>query len=163
MKEIMLEVKTAVPTTIFGLTKIKLRIEELFVQNESEMMDRFKEIKASITKRESDEVRYGNISYDDIIELFKIYFYKELSTKAVDMAFSENGENEDRLNIAANIMELLTDENLHNAIQGKPMIDAFSWTIRHLKSSSGLEACLHGSTILSLEKDFLGIDHFPKL
>lgn len=161
-KESLLNLETSVPTTIFEQEKIKVRIEELFAQNESEMVERFKEVKASITERERDKVRYGKISYDDISELFKIYFYEKISIQAVEMAFSENGENEDRFNIVTNILELLTDENLQSAIQGEPMINAFTGTISHLETSSGHEAALDGSTILYLEKEFLGRNFFSK-
>ncbi len=97
---------------------------------------RFNEVKAFITKDEGDKHRYGKIAYNE----------------AVELTFTENG----KYDMVANILEVLSDEKLKADILGEPMIYAFEKAIKNLPSNEDLTACLHGSTMLLLEKEFLG-------
>lgn len=112
---------------------------------------RFDEVKAFITKNEGDKFRYGKIAYDEIADLFKIYFYKFIINEAVELTFTENG----KYDMVANILEILSDEKLKADILGEPMIYAFEKAIRNLPCN-GLTVSIHGGTILLLEKEFLG-------
>ena len=117
------------------------------------------------TKLEEHYAQYNGSDYieklssDKIVLFFKGYFYKLVLNEAVKMTFAENA-NFDAL---GNIISLLTNEKLENEIMGKPMINAFEKAIRSIPTTDALEACLHGSKIMLLEKEFLGKTIFPTL
>ena len=152
MSEVFVRIEKAVPITIFELPEIKLRVDTLFDNMKDDIKARFDEVKAFITKDEGDKHRYGKIAYDEITDLFKIYFYKSILNEAVELTFTENG----KYDMVANILEVLSDEKLKADILGEPMIYAFEKAIKNLPSNGDLTACLHGSTMLLLEKEFLG-------
>ena len=82
----------------------------------------------------------------------QVYFYKSILNEAVKLTFTENG----KYDMVANILEALSDEKLKADILGEPMIYAFEMAMRNLPSDGCLTTCLHGSTMLLLEKEFLG-------
>ena len=73
------------------------------------------------------------------------------------MTFSGQGN----YDVLANILSLLSEEKLENAIMGEPMVDAFSNAISSIPNTSASSAILHGSKILLLEKEFLEKSNFP--
>ena len=151
MSKVLVRIEKEVPTTIFELPEIKLRVDTLFDNMKDDIKARFDEVKAFITKNEGDKRRYGKIAYDEITDLFKIYFYKSIINEAVELTFTENG----KYDMVANILEILSDEKLKADILGEPMIYAFEKAISNLPCE-GLTGCVHGGTMLLLEKEFLG-------
>ena len=156
MSNVLVKIEKAVPTDIFELPQIKLRVDELFDEMKGDIRARFDEVKAFITKTERDKERYGMISYDEIVDSFKIYFYKSILNEVVEITFTQSG----KYNVMENILEVLSDKKLKDAVFGKQLIDAFGMAIRKIPSSSGLVKTLHGSTMLLLEKEFLGKSFF---
>lgn len=148
MSNVLVKIEKAVPTDIFQLPQIKLRVDELFDEMKGDIRARFDEVKAFITKTERDKERYGMISYDEIVDFFKIYFYKSILNEVVEITFTQSG----KYNVMENILEVLSVPKLKEAVFGKQMIDAFGMAIRKIPS--------HGSTILLLEKEFLGKSFF---
>lgn len=98
------------------------------------------------------------LSHDNISFLFKAYFYKSIITDAVEMAFTEKG----KYDVKDNIMSLISETKLKDAIMGRPMIDAFKKAIQSIPPNSALSACIHGSKMLLLEQKFLNINPFRK-
>ena len=115
---------------------------------ESDINNRFDEIMDFILKRNDD---FNKISYDNIHALFKIYFYKSILNEAVEITFAESG----KFNMASNVFGLLSEERFKQAILGSPMINASKRAISKLSPGDALSACLHGSTMFLLEKEFL--------
>ena len=152
MSKVLVKIEKGVSTDIFELPQIKLRVDELFDEMKDDIRARFDEVKAFITNGERKEKRYGMISYNEIISLFKICFYNSIINEVVEITFSQSG----KYNVVENILEVLSEQKLKDAIYGKTMIDAFETAIRLLPTDSGLTAALHGSTIHLLEKEFLG-------
>lgn len=152
MKKVEVRIERKVPIDIFELPQIKLRVDELFDELKDDIRVRFDEIKEFCTKDKKKEERYGMISYNEIELLFKIYFYKSIINEIVEITFTQSG----KYNVVENILEVLSEQKLKDAIYGETMIDAFATAIRMIPTDSGLIAALHGSTIHLLEKKFLG-------
>lgn len=150
--ETLVRIKKEIPLTIFNEPVLQSQVTHLFNGAEEKIKARVNEI---ITFLELDST--NELSYDNIAFLFKVYFYKLILNEAVELTFSGRG-NYDAL---TNILSLLSEEKLENAIMGEPMIDAFSNAIRSIPNTSALSASLHGSKILSLKKEFLGKSIFP--
>lgn len=104
MSDVLVRIEKAVPITIFELPEIKLRVDTLFDNMKDDIKARFDEVKAFITKDEGDKHRYGKIAYDEITDLFKIYFYKSILNEVVELTFTENG----KYDMVANILEALS-------------------------------------------------------
>lgn len=150
--ETLVRIKKEIPLTIFNEPVLQSQVTHLFNGAEEKIKARVNEI---ITFLELDST--NELSYDNIAFLFKVYFYKLILNEAVELTFSGRG-NYDAL---TNILSLLSEEKLENAIMGEPMVDAFSNAIRSIPNTSALSASLHGSKILSLKKEFLGKSIFP--
>ena len=148
----MVRLETAIPTTIFELPQVKSQVDMLFEKMKDDIKARFEEIKCFIISNSKTDNIYSKITYDEIADLFKIYFYKSVLNDVVEITFMENG----KYNVVENILELLSEEKLKNAILGKTMIKAFEKAIRNLPADGGLTTCIHGGTIFLLEKNFLG-------
>lgn len=155
MENVNVKIEVTVSTTIFELPRVKVEVDTLFDKMEVVMKERFNEVKRFLTRRKNDEDMYGNIQYDDIVVVFKNYFYKYILNEVVKNTLSEK----DKHNVVENILEFLTEKELEKAILGKPMIYAFEYYIGKLPSDGALTACLHGSTMFLLEKEFLGINN----
>lgn len=143
----LVRIKTKIPLTIFNEPVLQSQVTHLFNGAEEKIKARVNEI---VTFLELDST--NELSYDNIAFLFKVYFYKLILNEAVEMTFSGQG----KYDALANILSLLSEEKLENAIMGKPMIDAFSRAIRSIPADSALSTCLYGSKIFLLEKEFLG-------
>ncbi len=148
----LVRIEKKIPLTIFDEPVLKEKVTHLFNGSEEKIKTRVNEILAFLEEDSTDE-----LSYDNIIFLFKVYFYKLILNEAVEITFSGQG-NYDAL---SNILSLLSEEKLENAIMGEPMINAFSNAIRSIPTNSALSTCNHGSKILLLEKEFLGRTIFP--
>lgn len=151
MENVKIGITTNVTPTIFELPKIKERVNSLFEGMENDIKSRFDEIKGFLIGGK-EESRYNKILYDDVATFLKFYFYKVILNEVVEIAFSENS----KYDVVEIIIDLLCKEKLKEAIQGKPMIYAFEKTIRDLPSEGGLTGIMNGSTMLLLEKQFLG-------
>lgn len=151
-KTVLVRVVTNVPTTIFEKPVLKVLVSNLFDSNEEKIKARINEILTFLGSDYSEK-----LSSDEIEFLFKVYFYKVVLNEAVKMTFAENAN----LDALGNIISLLTNEKLENAIMGEPMIDAFSKAIRALPDEGLLSPVLHGSKIMLLRSKFLGQRIFP--
>lgn len=143
----LVRINKEIPVTIFNEPVLQKQVIELLNGLEEKIKARFNEIITFLEADDTDELSYGNIAI-----LFKGYFYKLILNEAVEITFSRYG----KYDVLANILSLLTEEKLESAIMGEPMIDAFSNAIRSIPTTSGLSACLNGSKILLLKKEFLG-------
>lgn len=137
--------------------KIKNRINELFLQNETEIKLQFNEIEKFIDKHATGENWYNNISYDKIVPLLKDRFCKSIVEKAKDNLLSTRKEiNEDV------ILKLLTTENLKEAILGEPMIYAYEDLIRDIPYEDLYDPIFHGNIIILLEHEYLDWNYMRK-
>lgn len=148
----LVRIQKDVPLTIFDEPTLTKQVNNLFNGAEEKMKARVDEIVKFLESDTTDE-----FSYENIASLFKGHFFKLILNEAVEITFAGQGN----YDILANILSLLSEEKLENAIMGEPMIDAFSNAIRSIPTDSALSACLHGSKILLLEKEFLGKSIFP--
>lgn len=152
MEEVLVRITTEVPITIFELPQVKEKVKPLFTKMENEIKARFDEIKTFITDGRNKRQKYEVISYDEVVKIFKIYFYKNILNDAVKITFSSNN----KFDIVDNIIELLTEEKLKAAIFGEPMICTFKHLIAKLPNDDVFDAISDGGTMFALEKEFLG-------
>jgi len=152
MKKTLVRIEKEIPLTIFDEPVLQKQVIYLFDGAEEKIKARVNEIVTFLKSDSTDELSYDNIAF-----LFKGYFFKLILNEAVDITFSGQG----KYDVLSNILSLRTEEKLEIAIMGEPMIDAFSNAIRSIPTNSALSACLHGSKILLLEKEFLGKTIFP--
>lgn len=133
-------------TVIFETPKIKKRVENLFKSQENEIRMRFNEIMDFIRKDVRNGKRYGNIPFEDILDLFKTCFYNNILNKLEDISPEKDNCVEE------NILEFLSEKNLREAILGQPLIEAFIIAIKKATA----KGCIIGCILLQLEEDFLG-------
>jgi hypothetical protein len=145
--EILVRIEKNIPLTIFDEPVLKSRVTYLFNDADEKIKARINEIVTFLKLESTSELSYDNIAF-----FFKMYFYKLILNEAVEMTFSGEG-NYDAL---SNVLSLLSEEKMESAIMGKPMIDAFTKVICSIPTNSALSACLYGSKILLMEKEFLG-------
>ena len=148
----LVRIEKDIPLTIFDEPVLQDNVTNLFNGAEEKIKARFTEIVSFLGVDSTDE-----LAYDNIVFLFKAYFYKSVLSEAVEMTFSGQGS----YDALSNILSLLSEKKLENAIMGEPMIDAFSKAIRSIPNDGFLSACLHGGDILLLEREFLGKTIFP--
>lgn len=151
MKNTLVRIKKDVPLTIFDEPSVSERVNQLFDGQQETIRQRVDEILAFLKVEPAEQLSHDNISF-----LFKAYFYKSIITDAVEMAFTEKG----KYDVKDNIMSLLSETKLKDAIMGRPMIDAFKKAIQSIPPTSALSACLHGSKMFLLEQKFLNINPF---
>lgn len=132
--ETLVRIQKNVPLTIFDEPTLAKQVNNLFNGAEEKMKARIDEIVKFLESDTTDEFSYGNI-----VSLFKCYFFKLILNEAVEITFAGH-ENYD---ILANILSLLSKENLETAIMGEPMIDAFSTAIRNIPIDSAFSVYLH--------------------
>lgn len=142
----LVRIRKDVPLTIFEEPILAKQINNLFYGAEEKIKARVDYIVKFFELESTNELSYDNISF-----FFKCYFFKLILNEAVEITFAGQGN----YDILSNILSLLSEEKLETAIMGEPMFDAFSRAIRSIHTDSALSACLHGSKILSLEKEFL--------
>lgn len=146
----LIRVEQTLPLTIFDKPCIHSKVTQLFDGSEEKFKARYNEIITFLNAKPLAELSYENVS-----QLFKVNFYKLILNEAVELTFSGRGG----YNALSNILSLLSEERLANAIFGKPMVDAFSTAIRSIPKDSALSTCLYGGKILLLEKEFLGVNY----
>lgn len=151
MKNTLVRIEKDVPLTIFDEPGVIGRVNQLFDSQQESIRQRVDEILAFMKVEPAEELSHDNISF-----LFKAYFFKSIMIEAVEMVFTETG----KYDVKDNIMSLLSETKLKDAIMGKPMIDAFKKAIQSIPTTSALSACLHGSKIFLLEQKFLNINPF---
>ena len=145
--EYFIDVKESVPIEIFKQTPVKEELERLFNKKQERIKARIDEVKEYLGTFECDK-----LSYENITELFKVYYYKEITSKTIQKVYSCSGE----YHIIRAMLSELTEESLEKAIMGKPMIDSFNKALSMIDSTDALHATLKGSKMLLLEKHFLG-------
>lgn len=150
--KILVRIEKEITLTIFDVPVLQIQVSSLFNGAEEKIKARVDEI---VKFLELDSI--NELSHDNILFLFKVYFYKLILNEAVEMTFSGQGT----YDVIDNILSLLSEEKLENAIMGKPMIDAFSNAIRTIPNTSFLSPVLRSGKILLLEKEFLGKTIFP--
>lgn len=150
----LVRIEKDVPLTIFEHPTLAKQVDNLFNGSEEKIKARVHEIVEFLKLDTSDELSYENIAF-----LFKSYFFKLILNEAIEITFAGQGN----YDILSNILSLLSEEKLQTAIMGEPMIDAFSKAIRSIPNDSAFSACLHGSKILLLKKEFLGKSIFPTI
>ncbi len=149
MEKVLVRIEAEVPITIFELPQVKEKVKPLFTKMESEIKARYDEIKTFIKDRKQ---RYESISYDEVSKVFRIYFYKFILNDIVKVTFSDSN----KFDVVDNILELLTEEKLKDAILGAPMLCAFKKLIAELPNDDVFDAISDGGTMIALEKEFLG-------
>lgn len=148
MEKVLVRIEAEVPITIFELPQVKEKVKPLFTKMESEIKARYDEIKTFIKDRKQ---RYESISYDEVSKVFRIYFYKFILNDVVKVTFSDSN----KFDVVDNILELLTEEKLKDAILGDPMLCTFKKLIAELPNDDVFDAISDGGTMFALEKEFL--------
>lgn len=146
----MVKVKCNVSDAIFELPPIRNELASAFVKQGNQIKERYEEIYSYLKELEwgDDEL----LSYQYILELFRVYVHKALINEAVQRVFDlERNE----YNILEVLSDLISDRKIREYVYGEPMVRAFAHAIRSLPNGDSLEAVSHGSTILLLEKKFL--------
>ena len=146
-EKIFIRIQKDVTPIIFDEPTLAKQVCSLFNESEKKVKARVDEIAKFLNLEAVSE-----ISYEDIVFNFKVYFFKLILNEAVEIVFS----GQEKYDILTIIYSLLSKEKLETAIMGKPMIDAFSRAIRSKAANNELTSCICGSRILLLEKEFLG-------
>ena len=101
MGKTMARLKREVPFTIFEQLAIKRREEFLFENAKDIILSRYKELVKEINMTPATE-----LSYDNIISMFKPYFYEEVLNDAIELMFTKQPP----YNVIANVLEILTEK-----------------------------------------------------
>ena len=147
MGKTMARLKREVPFTIFEQLAIKRREEFLFENAKDIILSRYKELVKEINMTPATE-----LSYDNIISMFKPYFYEEVLNDAIELMFTKQPP----YNVIANVLEILTEKKLKDAVYGQPMISAFNDAIASIPTDNTFEFILNRGKILIPQVKFLG-------
>ncbi len=133
--------------------RIKENLQILFSTFDTAITDKINEI-LNFIKFHNEKI-YKDLSFDNIYENFKLYFYKKIINEAINTTLSCV----DKYDFLENILELINSQIINEAILGETMINSFNRAIRRLPNEnvSGLQFISKGSLIILLEKEFLGI------
>lgn len=134
---------------ILDSPKVQHRLNDLFVKVERTFQFRFDELSKIIDEYAEEKLFSKKISYEDTMFFFKQYFLREVVNNAIKMALLESTE---KYNILENILSLLSEEALTEAILGKTMINAFSKVICDLPCESPIDYDVHSGLTLMLRK-----------
>ena len=157
--EALVRINKDIPLTIFDEPVLQDKATHLFDGAEEKFKERFNEIVTFLGVALTNELSYENIAF-----LFKVYFYKSILSEAIEMTFFGQG----KYDVLSNIISLLSEEKMENAIMGAPMIDAFIKAIRSIPTTGDVSACCLGSKIVVLEslkqRKNIGpiVNNFPK-
>ena len=132
---------------IFQEPKIAHSISNLFAIMHKEISNRFNAILKSIDVEPKNEFKYNNL-----LKLFKFYFYKQLVQQAINMALMEY-----RYNLLDNILSLINEKTLKDAIYGDIMLQTFISTFRSIEATSEMEKAIVGSKIINLKRIYYTI------
>ena len=149
------DIKITVPFDIFNEPHLNACLNNMLKFKEPDIQKRFYEIKEFIEKDNLSDPT-NELSYDNIYFLFKLFLYKKLINDSIEIAFNEKG----RYNVLDNIISLISEDTITEAIMGKTMIDAFSKAIRSIPNTSMIDPCIHGGMIISIENKFLDINPY---
>lgn len=140
------KIETTVNDSIFETPAIATRVSDLLCEEKKLFDERYEEIKNFI----DFEKDFESLSKDNVFTLFKGYWFKSIINKAIESIFSEGSD----YNVYNAIVNLLTNQNLKEAIMGEPMIDAFSMAIRQIPDDI-FYFPIRGSKILLLHKKYI--------
>lgn len=132
---------------IFQEPKIAHNINNLFIIMHKEIANRFSTILKAIEVEPKNEFKYNNL-----FKLFKFYLYKDLAQQAINMALMEY-----RYNLLDNILYLINEQTLKDAIYGDIMLQTFISTFRSIEATSEMERAIIGSKIINLKNTFCNI------
>ena len=140
------KIEITVNDSIFQTPAITARVNDLMSDEKKLFDEKYEEIKNFI----NFEKDFESLSKDNVFSLFKGCWFKSIINKAIEDIFSENSD----YNVYNAIINLLTNQNLKEAITGKTMIDAFCMAIRQV-SDDFLYFPIKGSKILLLHKKYI--------
>ena len=129
MDKALVKLRYDVPLKIFNVPIIKQKAIEVFesLTTQKAIKEREDEMLAAIALESTKD-----FSYENIVEKFKPYFYREILQQALEMAITQGN----RFNIVSNILTLLPAEyNMKKAINGKAFYNAFEDIIKELPMS----------------------------
>lgn len=147
MTKTMARIKKDVPLTIFEEPTVKRHAELLFENSKEILENRYKNL-----LKELDIAPATELSYDNIISLFKPYFFETVLNDAVELTFTKKTS----YNIMFAIYEVLTEEKLKEAVNGQPMLSAFNDAIASIPTSNAIESIINRGRILIPQVKFLG-------
>ena len=136
---------------ILQLPIVKNRLTDVFNSLEKEFKIQFNELLA-IAETHPEKSISNQISYEDTIEFFKNYLLIEVLDKAVGTALTGSME---KYNVLDNILDILSEETLLDAIHGIPMINAISAVIKKIPCVEPFDKDVHDSIVSMLKKDFV--------
>lgn len=146
MYTINVEFNKGFPISLFQTQQIKDTIDTVFSKMNNDIILRFNDIMKFIEYHNTHI--YNTIKFDIILHDFKMYFFNDIYYKA------NNTANKD-INLIDVITSLITNENVKNALFGKPMIYAFAKYIYNIQTNDALTKYLYDSFVILLEKQFL--------
>ena len=144
MKDVKVKVNQVVSLSIFDKKELKEKAEKLFLNAKDEIESRIFEIIDYLKL-----VKVKELEVDNISKIFKIYFYKGILNEAVRMCFEE-----ERYNIYDNIVQLLNESKLKDAIYKEPMLNAFSRILYNIPTSDAVEACIYAGKVELIKINF---------
>ena len=107
-------------TTFYKNPTINAQANQLFDTLREKIFEKIDELKNTVFK----ECISNN---DEIFDLFKAFFYKSVFEETIQMALRDMKE---KYSLPKNIISLLTEEKLKDAISGKQMLYAFTTAIK---------------------------------
>lgn len=146
----MVKVNCNVSDAIFELQPIRNELASAFVTQGDQIKERYEEIYSYLKERELADEKL--LSYQYILELFRVYVHKAFINEAVQRVFDLERNEYNMLEV---LSDLISERKLCEYAYGESMVRAFAHAIRSLPNSDSVEAVSHGSTILLLEKKFL--------
>ncbi len=126
MEKALVKLRYDVPLKIFNVPIIQKKSKEVFegLGTQKAIKERATEMLAVMDLKPTSD-----FSYENIVEKFKPYFYKEILQQALEMAITQNN----RFNIVSNILTLLPSEyTLKKAINGNAFYCAIADVIKEL-------------------------------
>lgn len=131
-------------STLEKSPNIAISLTTVFCKMENEIKARFDEIMAYIIQHDKKHHNIANqIAYEDIERNFYELILKEVKSNQND---------------TKEILDFIKE-----AIVGKPMIDAFCEVIQNIPTEDVFDTISHGSMIMFLTSEFLGVSLFEEL
>lgn len=130
MEKALVQLSNDIPLRIFNVPVVKQKAEEVFKSSitQKAIKERETEMLAVINLEPT-----GDFSYENIINKFKPYFYREILQQALEMSVTQSN----RFNIVSNILALLPSEyQMKKAINGKAFFNAIEDIIKQLPISN---------------------------
>lgn len=127
---------------------IAISLTTVFRKMENEIKARFDEIMAYIIQHDKKHHIANQIAYEDIERNFYELILKEVKGNQND---------------TKEILDFITEAKVKEAMVGKPMIDAFCEVIQNIPTKDVFDTISHGSMIMFLTSEFLGVSLFEEL